>query len=44
VIGFILYRILMKVDIIVGNTLPDMLITVIICIGTRYLYKIVKKN
>ena len=32
VIGFILYRYLMAVDIIVGNTLPDMAVTVIICI------------
>ena len=32
VIGFILYRYLMSVDIIVGNTLPDMAVTVIICI------------
>ena len=32
VIGFVLYRYLMTVDIIVGNTLPDMVITVIICV------------
>ena len=32
VIGFILYRYLMTVDIIVGNTLPVMAGTVIICI------------
>ena len=32
VIGFVIYRMLMNVDIIVGNTLPDMVITVIICI------------
>ena len=32
-IGFLLYRYLMGVDIIVGNTLPDMIITVIICIA-----------
>ena len=31
-IGFIVYRCLMKVDIIIGNTLPDMLITVILCV------------
>ncbi len=31
-IGFVLYRLLMKVDIIVGNTLPDMVITILICI------------
>ena len=32
-IGFIVYRLLMQVDIIVGNTLPDMLITIVICIA-----------
>ena len=30
-IGFVIYRLLMNVDIIVGNTLPDMVITIIIC-------------
>lgn len=30
-VGFIVYRLLMKVDIIVGNTLPDMIITVLLC-------------
>ena len=32
VIGFLLYRTLMRFDIIIGNTLPDMAITVIICV------------
>lgn len=32
VIGFVLYRYLMGVDIIVGNTLPDMLITIVIMV------------
>ena len=32
-IGFILYRYLMKVDIVVGNTLPDMLVTMVLCIA-----------
>ncbi|MFR2365328.1 MAG: putative hydroxymethylpyrimidine transporter CytX [Eubacterium sp.] len=32
VIGFALYRYLMTVDIIVGNTLPDMVITLILCV------------
>ena len=32
VIGFILYRILMKIDIPVGNTLPDIAITVVLCL------------
>lgn len=32
IMGFVAYRLLMKVDIIVGNTLPDMVITIIICV------------
>ena len=32
VLGFVIYRLLMKVDIVVGNTLPDMFITVIMCV------------
>lgn len=35
VIGFVLYRILMNVDIPLGNTLPDMVITILICILVR---------
>ena len=35
VIGFILYRLLMNVDIPLGNTLPDMVITIVICILAR---------
>ena len=31
-LGFAVYRLLMRVDIIVGNTLPDMLITVLLCL------------
>ena len=31
--GFVTYRLLMNVDIIVGNTLPDMVITIILCIA-----------
>ena len=31
VIGFLVYRVLMNVDIPVGNTLPDMLITMALC-------------
>ena len=41
VIGFALYRYLMTVDIIVGNTLPDMVITLILCVFAN---KIVSKN
>ena len=32
VTGFVIYRLLMKTDIIVGNTLPDMIITIAICV------------
>ena len=32
VIGFVVYRILMNVDMPVGNTLPDMVITIILCL------------
>ncbi|MDD3369212.1 MAG: putative hydroxymethylpyrimidine transporter CytX [Lachnospiraceae bacterium] len=31
-VGFVLYRYLMTVDIVVGNTLPDMILTIIICV------------
>ncbi len=30
--GFAIYRVLMGVDIIVGNTLPDMAITIVLCV------------
>lgn len=32
-VGFVIYRILMNVDMIVGNTLPDMVITMLICLA-----------
>lgn len=32
VIGFVVYRILMNVDMPVGNTLPDMVITIVLCL------------
>ena len=35
VIGFILYRYLMNVDIPLGNTLPDMVITILLCLIAR---------
>ena len=35
VVGFIIYRFLMQVDIIVGNTLPDMVITILICVAVN---------
>lgn len=34
-IGFCLYRYLMTIDIIVGNTLPDMIVTILLCIMFR---------
>ena len=36
-VGFVLYRVLMTVDIVVGNTLPDMLITMVLCVIVRKL-------
>lgn len=39
VLGFIIYRILMNVDIVVGNTLPDMAITIVICIVVNIVRK-----
>ncbi len=38
-IGFVVYRLLMKVDIVIGNTLPDMIITIIICVIANKLNK-----
>ena len=32
VFGFVVYRILMNVDMPVGNTLPDMVITIVLCL------------
>ncbi len=43
-IGFIIYRILMNIDMIVGNTLPDMVITIILCIATAKLFDRTKTN
>ena len=40
IVGFILYRYLMTVDIIVGNTLPDMVVTIIICVIVNKIIKI----
>ena len=40
VVGFVAYRILMNVDMVVGNTLPDMVITILLCL---LVHKIVKK-
>ena len=39
IIGFILYRLFMKMDIPVGNILPDMMITILLCIGANAVLK-----
>ena len=33
--GFVIYRILMRVDTPVGSTLPDMAVTVVLCVVCR---------
>ncbi len=33
IIGFIVYRLLMTMDIVIGNTLPDMVITIMLCVA-----------
>jgi len=38
VIGFVLYRLLMRVDIPVGNTLLDMAATIVICIAANKIF------
>lgn len=38
VIGFVLYRFLMRLDIPVGNTLPDMVITMLLCLAAGKLF------
>ena len=38
IIGFILYRILMRADTPIGSTLPDTLITIVICIVVNKLF------
>ena len=35
VIGFAIYRLLMQVDIPVGNTLPDMVLTILLCLAVH---------
>lgn len=43
-IGFIAYRILMNIDMPVGNTLPDMVITIILCLIVGKLFSVSKKR
>ncbi len=37
--GFVIYRLLMNVDIIVGNTLPDMIVTIALCVAVSKIRK-----
>ena len=43
-IGFVLYRVLMNIDMLLGNTLPDMVVTVILCVIVEKVAEAVKKN
>ena len=43
-VGFVLYRMLMNVDIIIGNTLPDMIITIMICVAFSKLGNLKEKR
>lgn len=38
-VGFVIYRCLMQVDLICGNTLPDMLVTILICVIVAFARK-----
>lgn len=42
--GFVIYRVLMHVDTPVGNTLPDMVITVILCVIVEKIAAVVKSR
>ena len=42
-VGFVVYRLLMRVDLIFGNTLPDMLITITLCVAARKLGRKARK-
>ena len=44
VIGFLAYRVLMNVDMIVGNTLPDMIIKIILCLIVNKIINSVSKS
>lgn len=37
--GFVIYRILMNVDIIIGSTLADVVLTIIVCIAVKLIRK-----
>lgn len=38
-VGFVIYRILMNVDILIGSTLADVVLTIIICIAVKLIRK-----
>ena len=44
IVGFIIYRLLMRVDIVVGNTLPDMVITIVLCVAVNKIGRCIKKS
>lgn len=44
IVGFALYRYLMTVDIPVGNTLPDMAITILLCVIVGLIFGDLKKE
>ena len=43
-VGFVIYRMLMNVDMIIGNTLPDMIITIMICVAVNKLVRCIRKR
>ena len=43
-VGFVIYRLLMQVDTPVGNTLPDMVITVVFCVVVEKIAEAVKSK
>ena len=43
-VGFVIYRLLMHIDIVVGNTLPDMLITILICVAVNKIRSKIKNK
>lgn len=43
-IGFGIYRLLMRVDFVVGNTLPDMLITIAVCVAVHAVSQKIKSR
>ena len=42
-VGFICYRVLMRVDIVVGNTLPSILITILVAVVVNKVANLIKK-